>query len=195
MPRMTVSHSAKSMAPRTISRSGLCTTICLYRATITVTTVRRFMNLEDEILTHVDHGVWRRAGDVVAAIHTLGMHCEDTDSQEPIFLREARRRICAAVYRTDKSLADFFGRPAMMCQRYSDRPLPLDLDDEAVTSDDIAVVDDAISKLDASGWAVNGRISPASWVRLQTLLSRVKERFLEASLTARKDVFVIEEIE
>ena len=160
-----------------------------------VTIVRRFVHLEDEILMTADHGVWRRAGDVVAAIHALGMHCEDADSQEPIFLREARRRICAAVYRTDKSLADFFGRPAMMCLRYGDRPLPLDLDDEAVASDDFTVVDDAISKLDASGWAVDGRIRSASWIRLQTLLSRVKERFLEASLTARNDVFVIEEIE
>lgn len=161
-------------------------------------TVRHFVYLEDEILTHADHGVWRRAGDVVTALHAQNIHCENVSSdmsEEPIFLREARRRICAAVYRTDKSLADFFGRPATMCQRYSDRPLPLDIDDEVITSDDLAVVGDAISKLDANGWAVDGQIRPASWIRLQTLLSRVKERFLEASLTARNDVFVIEDIE
>jgi hypothetical protein len=115
--------------------------------------------------------------------------------QEPIFLREARRRICATVYRTDKSLADFFGRPPMICQCYSDRPLPLDLDDEVITSEDQAVIDDAIGKLDANGWADDGRIRPASWIRLQTLLSRVKERFLEVSLAARRDAVVIEEIE
>jgi hypothetical protein len=83
----------------------------------------------------------------------------------------------------------------MICQCYSDRPLPLDLDDEVITSEDQAVIDDAIGKLDANGWADDGRIRPASWIRLQTLLSRVKERFLEVSLAARRDAVVIEEIE
>jgi hypothetical protein len=99
------------------------------------------------------------------------------------------------MYRTDKSLADFFGRPPMMHQRYSDRPLPLDIDDEIATSDDHAMLNEVISKLDADGWALDGQIRPASWIRLHAVISRVKDRFLEASLAGRKDVFVIEEIE
>ncbi|KAK7179710.1 hypothetical protein DPSP01_001340 [Paraphaeosphaeria sporulosa] len=144
------------------------------------------------------HGVWRRTGDVISALHAEGIHCENAvvnPCDEPLFLRESRRRIYAAVYRTDKSLADFFGRPPMMHQRYSDRPLPLDLDDEVVTSDDHAIVNEVISKLDVDGWALDGQIRPASWIRLRAALGRVKERFLEASLTGKKDVFMIEEIE
>jgi hypothetical protein len=99
------------------------------------------------------------------------------------------------MYRTDKSLADFFGRPPMMYQRHSDRPLPLDIDDEVVTSDDHAMLGGVISKLNANGWASDGQIRPAAWIRLHALLGRVKERFLEASLAGGKDVFVIEEIE
>jgi hypothetical protein len=116
-------------------------------------------------------------------------------SEEPLFLRESRRRIYAAVYRTDKSLADFFGRPPMIHQRYSDRPLPLDIDDEIITSDNHAMLNEVISKLDEDGWAVDGQIRPASWIRLRAALGRVKERFLEASLAGKKDVFMIQEIE
>lgn len=150
------------------------------------------------ILTRKDHGVWRRTGDVISALHAEGIHCENAvvhPSDEPLFLRESRRRLYGAVYRTDKSLADFFGRPPMMHRRYSDRPLPLDLDDEIVTSDDPVVVNEAIANLDADGWAVDNQIRPASWVRLRVRLGHVRERFLEASLAGKKDVFMIEEIE
>lgn len=83
----------------------------------------------------------------------------------------------------------------MMHKRYSDRPLPLDIDDDVATCDDQAIVNEAISNLDANGWSTDGRIRPASWIRLRAALGQVKERFLEASLAGKKDVFVIEEIE
>jgi hypothetical protein len=83
----------------------------------------------------------------------------------------------------------------MIHQRYSDRPLPLDIDDEIITSDNHAMLNEVISKLDEDGWAVDGQIRPASWIRLRAALGRVKERFLEASLAGKKDVFMIQEIE
>ena len=73
--------------------------------------------------------------------------------------------------------------------------VPLDLDDEVVTSDDPSIVNDAISKLDADGWATDNQIRPASWIRLRLKLGYVKERFLEASLAGKKQDFIIEEIE
>ena len=137
-------------------------------------------------------------GDIISALYAEGLHCENAivgPSEEPVFLRESRRRIYAAVYRSDKSLADFFGRPPMMHRRYSDRGLPLDIADEIIASDDPAIVSEAISKLDADGWSTTGQISPASWIRLRLNLGHVKERFLEASLAGKKDAFIIEEIE
>ncbi|KAF1971211.1 hypothetical protein BU23DRAFT_510546 [Bimuria novae-zelandiae CBS 107.79] len=144
------------------------------------------------------HGVWRRNGDTISALHAEGIHCENavvTPSEEPLFLRESRRRIYAAVYRSDKSLADFFGRPPMIHRRYSDRGLPLDIDDEIAASDDTAMVNEAISKLDNDGWATDNQIRSASWIRLRVKLGHVKERFLEASLAGKKDAFMIEDIE
>ena len=137
-------------------------------------------------------------GDTISALHAEGIHCENaivSPSDEPIFLRESRRRIYAAVYRSDKSLADFFGRPPMIHRRYSDRGLPLDVDDNIIASDDQALVNDAIAKLDPDGWATDSQIRPASWIRLRVRLGHVKERFLEASLAGKKDEFILEEIE
>ncbi|KAJ4301285.1 hypothetical protein N0V90_003376 [Kalmusia sp. IMI 367209] len=144
------------------------------------------------------HGVWRRTGDTISTLHAEGIHCENAYVElpdEPLFLRESRRRLYAAVYRTDKSLADFFGRPPMMNRRYSDRKWPLDLDDEVVASDDLEMVNEVISKLDSDGWDLDAKIKPTSWIRLRVRLAVVKERFLEASLAGKKHDFLVEEIE
>lgn len=74
----------------------------------------------------------------------------------------------------------------MMYWRYSDRKLPLDLDDRIITSDDPEVVNEALLKLDADGWDTQGICRSASWHRLRTKMSLVKERFLELSLAGRK---------
>jgi len=126
------------------------------------------------------------------------MHCEGSENglpAEPLFLRESRRRVYAAVFRSDKSLADFFGRPPMMSRRYSDRKLPLDLEDDIVTSDEPEVVNEALSKLDSNGWDPDSTMKPTSWIRLRYQMAVIKERFLEISLAGKRNGFLIEEIE
>ncbi|KAF2645998.1 hypothetical protein P280DRAFT_476447 [Massarina eburnea CBS 473.64] len=140
------------------------------------------------------HGVWRRLGDTISALYAEGIHCEES-FDEPIFLREARRRLYAATYRSDKSLADFFGRPPMMNWRYSDRKPPLDLEDHVVVSDDLEALNLAVSKLDANGWNTEGRIIGVSWIRLRAQMSVAKERFLEISLAGRGITDLTQEIQ
>lgn len=140
------------------------------------------------------HAVWRRMGDTISALYAEGIHCE-REFEEPFFLRESRRRIYAATTRSDKSLANFFGRPPMMNSRYSDRQDPLDIDEHVACSDDPEVVNEALSKLDANGWDTEGRIRPTSWVRLRHQMSIAQERFLELSLAGQKfgiDINVVE---
>lgn len=142
------------------------------------------------------HGTWRRLGDSVSALYATGMHCEGGASDvEPLFLRELRRRIYAAVYRSDKTLAIFFGRPPMMGWRYSDRRQLLDLSDETITSDDPAVVNEEISKLDNAGWNKEGKIYPASFIRLRCQHAVFKERLLEQSLAGEKDSDVVQNLQ
>lgn len=139
------------------------------------------------------HGVWRRMGDTVSALYAEGIHCEDSD--EPFFLREQRRRMYAAVYRSDKCLAVFFGRPPMMSWRYSDRKEPLDIDDEIMASDDPVLLNEALSKLDSEGWNTEGRISAISWIKLRFRMAKVKERFLQLSLAGDKNCDMTDKIQ
>jgi hypothetical protein len=124
------------------------------------------------------------------------MHCESENANnEPIFLREARRRMHAAVYRTDKALATFFGRPPMMAWRYSDRRQVLDLSDDAVTADDPDILNEAIAILDSAGWNTEGRVQPSSFIRLRGQFAVFKERLLEQSLGGEKDSDVIHNLQ
>ncbi|KAF2876243.1 hypothetical protein BDV95DRAFT_602247 [Massariosphaeria phaeospora] len=139
------------------------------------------------------HGVWRRMSDCISTLYAEGIHCEQPS--EPFFLRESRRRIYAGTYRSDKTLATFFGRPPMMAHRYSDRGQPLDLDDNIIASDDPEVVNEALSRLDHNGWNTNGEIWSASWVRLRWQLSCYKEQFLDQSLAGRTGGDVVHQLQ
>lgn len=138
-------------------------------------------------------------GDSVSALYATGLHCEGEFSEgangEPLFLREFRRRINAAVYRSDKTLAIFFGRPPMMGWRYSDRRQQLDISEEAIVSDDPTSLVEQLSRIDRAGWNLDGIIHPASYNRLRYQLAVFKERLLEQSLAGEKDSGVVQNIQ
>lgn len=144
------------------------------------------------------HGTWRRLGDSVSALYATGMHYEGDFSNsangEPFFLRESRRRIYAAVYRSDKTLAVFFGRPPILAWRYSDRQQQLDISDEAIVSDDPKYLNEQLSRLDSAGWNRDGMLHPASYMRVRFQIAIFKERLLEQSLAGEKDINVVPNI-
>jgi hypothetical protein len=102
-------------------------------------------------------------------------------------MREFRRRLYASIYRSDKTLAVFYGRPPMMGWRYSDRKMLLDISDQAVTSEDAEVLKAELSKLDSAGWNTEGHLHPATFGRMRCQLAVFKERLLEQSLAGEKD--------
>jgi hypothetical protein len=67
----------------------------------------------------------------------------------------------------------------------SDRKEPLDLEDHIIVCEDPEVLNVALSKLDAQGWSIEGKICSITWQRLRAKMSVSKERFLEISLTGR----------
>jgi len=135
-------------------------------------------------------------GDSISALYATGMHCESENAKfEPAFLREARRRFHAATYRSDKTLAVFLGRPPMMAWRYSDRRQPLDISDDALVSDNPEILDQAIARLDSAGWNTDGKMYPASFVRLRCQHAVYKERLLEQSLAGEKDSDVVRNLQ
>jgi hypothetical protein len=163
------------------------------------TTVRIVPSLLSHTLNLSDHGTWRRMGDSVAALYATGIHCEscnpDSSNAEPFFLRELRRRLYSGVYRSDKTLAVFFGRPPMMGWRYSDRKMLLDISDQAIVSKDAEVLTAELERLDASGWNMDEKLHPGSFSRLRCQLAVFKERLLEQSLAGEKDNHVVRNIE
>ena len=132
------------------------------------------------------HGVWRRMGDCITSLYAEGIHCEE-NSDEPFFLREARRRNYSSIYRSDKTLATFYGRPPMMSSRYSDRKQPLDLDEEIIITADAELLNETLSRLDSNGWDTNGDIWAVSWTKVRGHISQFKEKFLEQSLAGKRD--------
>lgn len=124
--------------------------------------------------------------DVTGCIYAEGYHCEE-NAEVPFFLQEARRRVYAAAYRSDKTLSTFFGRPPMMAGRYSNRKLPLDLDDDIIATEDSNILDAALTRLDKDGWNTERAIWPTSWIRLRRNMGVFRERVLELSLAGRTD--------
>ncbi|KAI4659761.1 uncharacterized protein J4E79_006297 [Alternaria viburni] len=145
------------------------------------------------------HATWRRMGDSVSALYAAGIHCEacnvDGSNAEPFFMREFRRRLYAAIYYGDKTLAVFYGRPPMMGWRYSDRKMLLDISDRAMASDDTEVLNAELSKLDSDGWNTEGHLHPTTFGRMRCQLAVFKERLLEQSLAGEKDSEVVRNVE
>ena len=126
--------------------------------------------------------VWQRLGDLSTDLFAMGLHREPEDPDDvPFFLQECRRKMFAAAYRNDKSLATYFGRPPRIPLQYSDVRPPLDISDESLMAEGQSM-DAALSSLDENGWNTEQKIWPASFVRVRYIMSHFREEILELSL-------------
>jgi hypothetical protein len=123
---------------------------------------------------------WNRLGELATHIFELGVH-KDNPSSLPLFILESRRRLFAASYQLDKSIATFLGRPPRISWRHSDCLLPLDISDEALAGPP-HTLEAAQRSLDTNGWNTNKVYQPASWIRLRFIISTFREEILELSL-------------
>jgi hypothetical protein len=83
----------------------------------------------------------------------------------------------------------------MMAWRYSDRRQVLDISEAAITTDDPAILNEAISRLDSAGWSTEGKVQPSSFIRLRGQFAVFKERLLEQSLAGEKDGDVVHNLQ
>ncbi|CDM32811.1 Zn(2)-C6 fungal-type DNA-binding domain [Penicillium roqueforti FM164] len=123
---------------------------------------------------------WNRLGELATGIFEFGAH-RDTPSLVPLFILESRRRLFAASYQLDKSIATFLGRPPRISWRHSDCLLPLDISDEDLAGHP-HTLEAARRSLDANGWNIKKVYQPASWIRLRFIISTFREEILELSL-------------
>ncbi|KAF7588523.1 hypothetical protein BBP40_005550 [Aspergillus hancockii] len=146
-----------------------------------------WMLYEILLLSKVAHGdsssaKWRRLGELSTHLFELGLHRDPQQPNAlPMFLVESRRRLFAAAYHLDKSIATFLGRPPRISFRHSDCRLPLDINDNALEGD-LAELEVALQSLDSEGWNTQGVIQRASLLRQRFLISTFREEILEVSL-------------
>lgn len=114
----------------------------------------------------------------------LGIHRDPDDkvaSEVPFFVLETRRRLFAAAYQSDKSMATLLGRPPRISWRHCDCKLPSDISDgDLVASHHKLQL--ARNRLDSSGWNTNPVHQRASWIRLRYIISTFREEVLELFL-------------
>lgn len=125
---------------------------------------------------------WNRLGELSTDIFALGIHRDSKSSNElPEYLLESRRRLFAAAFQLDKTIATFLGRPPRIPLRYADSRLPLDLPDNAFASDN-ETSRYLASQLDENGWHLERPFQRTSWIRTRYILSQFRDEILELSM-------------
>ncbi|KAM5442966.1 hypothetical protein MferCBS31731_001839 [Microsporum ferrugineum] len=137
--------------------------------------------LSSVVLGDSSSATWHRLGELATYIFELGLHRDGASASLPPFLLESRRRLFAASYQFDKSVATFLGRPPLISLRHSDCPLPLDISDEALVGNH-SQMEAARSSLTAEGWSVHPVFQRAAWIRLRFIIGTFREEILELSL-------------
>jgi len=115
---------------------------------------------------------------------SLGLHRAKVypSDEVPSVAAEARKRVFASVFRMDKGVATFTGRPPLFSRRYTTRQsLPLDVSDEALFAGGETLAR-AIASLDENGFNMDGEIYSATILRARTLLALVRDEILEIAL-------------
>ncbi|GFF75690.1 hypothetical protein IFM47457_03961 [Aspergillus lentulus] len=149
-------------ARRMLSASDTALETCKYLSPVndlTLWLLHENLLLSTLVLGHLSSVTWHRLGELATCIFELGLHRDSDERTDlPDFLLESRRRLFAAVYQWDKSIATFLGRP----------PRISELAQRSVT---------------AEGWSFHAVYQRSGWIRLRFLISTFREEILELSLT------------
>ncbi|KAK8038662.1 FAD dependent oxidoreductase superfamily [Apiospora rasikravindrae] len=113
-------------------------------------------------------------------------------SYRPSLAMECRRRILAISFCADTVMVTFTGRPPLLGTSYISTPLPLDVSDDVLFSDEQTLVRVASETLDERGWNTSGYFHPATMIRARVVLSHIRAEIIELALG--KDPFPFERI-
>ncbi|PWY90199.1 putative C6 transcription factor [Aspergillus heteromorphus CBS 117.55] len=168
-----------------VEASGTCLSLCDQASS--VNELLGFCQYNDMALLTHHYGdscyqSWRRLGDLSATIYAAGLHQEISQPDDcPFFLRQWRRMCFAAAFAADKNVATFVGRPPYINHRYCTLAPPLDVSEPRLVVGGDAL-DQSVSELDNSGWAITGDINRVSVLRLRFIFAVFREQALEIAL-------------
>ncbi|CEJ85165.1 hypothetical protein VHEMI03690 [[Torrubiella] hemipterigena] len=126
---------------------------------------------------------WRLHGDVVAMTTYLGLHTSSKPENDASISTQIQRRLFASVFKVDKLLATFAGRPPLLSHRFCSTPLPLDLSDEEL----LQPSREAAASLNAQGWNTAGNIHHTTILRARTMIAYTRDAILEIALRSNFD--------
>ncbi|KAK7947877.1 N-terminal binuclear Zn cluster-containing/DNA binding domain-containing protein [Apiospora aurea] len=113
-------------------------------------------------------------------------------SYRPSLAVECRRRMLAVCFCSDNNMVTFTGRPPLLGTSYISTPLPLDVSDDVLFSDEQILARVASETLDERGWNTSGHFHPATLIRARVILSHIRAEI--AQLALGKDPFPFERI-
>ncbi|KAK2608844.1 hypothetical protein QQS21_002557 [Conoideocrella luteorostrata] len=141
-----------------------------------LSTLSSIIDGDESFSSHASHGV------TIAMMAYLGLHAlEDKKPYKPTFSSEYKRRLATQIFVSDKLGIAFTGRPPFITGRYCSIPLPLDICDEDLASEE-AAFERACSFVDEAGWNTRGGLYPATVTRARAMTSFVRDELLEIAL-------------
>ncbi|RYP53083.1 hypothetical protein DL768_001860 [Monosporascus sp. mg162] len=128
---------------------------------------------------------WRYDGEVITLLTYLGFHDSRPKDPEipyvPTLSSEIKRRLFTYALTTHISSVSFTGRPPLLCRRYTSTPLPLDIKDEDLFSDE-ATLAKTVDYVDDKGWNTRGQVYPSTFIRARALIASIREEIFEVAL-------------
>ncbi|PWY73577.1 hypothetical protein BO70DRAFT_319779 [Aspergillus heteromorphus CBS 117.55] len=163
--------------------SNACIEICKHRGQVNDLGIwMRYLHVVmcTEVLGETSERAYSQFGDLVSDIYAMGLHHPPLEDM-PLFLAETRKRMLSVSHRADKNLATLFGRPPRLPHSYCNATLPLDIADDDLLLN-APSLHSVLEGLDDDGWNIEGKLLPATVIRIRHILSTLREQVLELSL-------------
>lgn len=97
---------------------------------------------------------------------------------------EMKRRLFSMIYKNDKVLATFTGRPCLLSAKYATTPLPLDISDEELFYGGGTPLTRNL-RVDSDGWSTTGELYPMTMLRAKMMIAFIREEIIDIALQAK----------
>ncbi|KAI1505176.1 hypothetical protein F5X99DRAFT_416250 [Biscogniauxia marginata] len=164
---------------------GLCIDLC--KEFSCCNTLLLFLSYRRSIVESMVSGdasikAWTYHAEAVAMLTFLGYHVLDNAKPyRPTLSSEIKRRLYHQVYIIDMVIVSFTGRPPLLSRRFASTPLPLDIKNHDLFTDQNSLIK-AADSLDGRGWNTEGVVHSCSLMRGRAILAAIREELFEFAL-------------
>ncbi|KAI0202929.1 hypothetical protein F4808DRAFT_420255 [Astrocystis sublimbata] len=155
-------------------------------------TYRRLI-METIIFGDMSRRSWLFLGEVVALLTFLGYHAlPDAPDYQPSFMTEIKRRLYYQIYNTHMVMVSLTGRPPLMSRTYDTTPLPLDIGNSTLYSENEDALIKVADSINHTGWNKDERRFSVTFMRVRAQLAMLREEIMDIALNTRRHTTVEE---